>query len=78
MENMSKEDYLKLVNEINMHNYYYHVLDQPIISDAEFDKLILQIRKIEAEHQDWITDESPTRRVDSKIGFTSRIVSICN
>jgi DNA ligase (NAD+) len=85
MENLSKEDYLKLVNEINTHNYYYHVLDQPIISDAEFDKLILQIRKIEAEHQDWITEESPTRRVGAipvskfdKVTHPNPILSLAN
>lgn len=82
---MSKEDYLKLVNEINMHNYHYHVLDQPIISDAEFDKLILRIRKIEAEHQDWITEESPTQRVGAvpvskfdKVSHPNPILSLAN
>lgn len=85
MENMSKEDYLKLVNEINMHNYYYHVLDQPIISDSEFDKLILRIRNIEADHQDWITEESPTQRVGAvpvskfdKVTHPNPILSLAN
>ena len=85
MEKMSKEDYLKLVNEINMHNYYYHVLDQPIISDSEFDKLILRIRIIEADHQDWITEKSPTQRVGAvpvskfdKVNHPNPILSLAN
>lgn len=85
MENNLKNDYLKLVAEINMHNYYYHVLDQPIISDSEFDKMILLLRKIESEHQDWITDESPTQRVGAvpvsrfeKITHPNPILSLAN
>ncbi len=56
-------EYQQLVNELNLHNYRYHVLDQPTITDAEFDKLLRVIRSIEAEHPDWITPESPTQRV---------------
>lgn len=63
---MSEEDlvenYEKLKNEINFHNYRYHVLDKPIISDAQFDKLLLELRDIEAIHPEWITSDSPTQR----------------
>jgi DNA ligase (NAD+) len=51
-----------LRRDINFHNYRYHVLDAPVISDYEFDQLILELRKIEAEHPEWITTDSPTQR----------------
>ncbi len=51
-----------LRREINYHNYRYHVLDDPVISDYEFDQLLVELRKIEAEHPDWITPDSPTQR----------------
>jgi len=60
--NINKESYIKLKDEINFHNYRYHVLDQPIVSDAQFDKLLVEIRKIETEHPEWITADSPTQR----------------
>ncbi len=56
------EYYEKLKDEINFHNYRYHVLDQPIISDAQFDKLLRELREIEALHPEWITSDSPTQR----------------
>ena len=51
-----------LRREINYHNYRYHVLDDPVISDLEFDRLLLELRQIEQEHPDWITSDSPTQR----------------
>ncbi|MBW6473663.1 MAG: NAD-dependent DNA ligase LigA, partial [Anaerolineaceae bacterium] len=59
---ITQEKYEKLKEEINFHNYRYHVLDQPVISDAQFDKLLLELREIEALHPEWITADSPTQR----------------
>ena len=42
-----------LRREINYHNYRYHVLDDPVISDLEFDRLLLELRQIEQEHPDY-------------------------
>jgi DNA ligase (NAD+) len=56
------KQYEKLKQEINFHNYRYHVLDDPVISDGEFDRLLGQLRQIEAEHPDWVTPDSPTQR----------------
>lgn len=53
-------DFLR--SEINYHNYRYHVLDDPVISDFEFDQLTLELRQIEADHPEWITLDSPTQR----------------
>lgn len=61
---MSKQsDYLKLCDEIWEHNYRYYVDNAPSISDFDFDKLLEQITKLEAEHPDWIFPGSPTQRV---------------
>jgi DNA ligase (NAD+) len=55
-----------LRNKIRHHEHRYYVLDDPEISDAEFDKLIDELKKIEAEHLDLITPDSPTQRVGGK------------
>src|SRR5215831_5669979 len=51
---------------IRHHEYLYYVLDQPAISDQEFDKLMQQLQKLEAEYPDLITPDSPTQRVGGK------------
>lgn len=48
---------------INYHNYRYHVLDSPEITDAEYDGLMRRLRELEAEHPELITPDSPTQRV---------------
>ena len=48
---------------INNHNYLYHVLDQPEISDGEFDGLMRELVKLEREYSELVTPDSPTRRV---------------
>jgi DNA ligase (NAD+) len=52
----------ELRREINQHNYRYHVLDDPVISDYEYDQLMAEASRIEAEHPEWITPDSPTQR----------------
>src|SRR5512135_1787984 len=52
----------QLKQEVNFHNYRYNVLDAPVISDAEFDKLLERLKEIEAEHPEWVTPDSPTQR----------------
>jgi DNA ligase (NAD+) len=48
---------------INYHNYRYYVLDSPEISDDEYDELMLGLKRLEAEHPELITPDSPTQRV---------------
>ena len=57
----------KLKEEINSHNYRYHVLDDPLISDYEFDQKFKRLREIELNHPDWVTPDSPTQRAGSQI-----------
>ena len=54
----------KLVTE---HNYRYHVLDEPVISDYEYDQLINELRQIESQHPEWITPDSPSQRVGGAV-----------
>ena len=56
-----------LREEINKHNHNYHVLATPVISDEEFDKLVKKLEKLEAEHPELITPDSPTQRVGSDL-----------
>ena len=48
---------------IEEHNHRYHVLDAPLISDAEFDRLFRELQSLEAEHPELVTSDSPTQRV---------------
>src|SRR5512137_1134271 len=56
-----------LREQINFHNYRYHVLDDPVISDAEYDRLLNELKRIESEHPAWITPDSPTQRVGGQV-----------
>jgi len=53
----------KLRKTIREHEYRYYVLDDPKISDAEFDKLMNQLKALEAKYPDLVTPDSPTQRV---------------
>ena len=55
-----------LREKIRHHEYRYYVLDDPEITDAEFDKLMNELKKLEAEHPELITPDSPTQRVGGK------------
>ncbi|MEX2598771.1 MAG: NAD-dependent DNA ligase LigA, partial [Dehalococcoidia bacterium] len=54
---------LQLRDDINQHNYRYHVLDSPIIGDSEFDQLMQELRSLEEQHPELVTPDSPTQRV---------------
>ena len=52
-----------LKDQIRHHNYQYHVLDDPEIPDAEYDRLMRQLQALEKEYPELVTDDSPTQRV---------------
>jgi DNA ligase (NAD+) len=56
----------KLRAELRRHEHLYYVLDQPEISDAEFDRLMRELRALEAEHPEFASPDSPTQRVGGK------------
>jgi len=53
----------KLRTQINYHNYRYYVLDNPEISDAEYDALMRELRELEEKYPQFLTPDSPTQRV---------------
>jgi len=53
----------KLREQIAQHDHRYHVLDEPSISDAEYDALLRELKSLEAQHPELVTPDSPTQRV---------------
>lgn len=58
---------LKLREELNQHNYNYYVLDQPTISDYDFDVKLKELQILEAQHPEFDDEQSPTKRVGGTI-----------
>jgi DNA ligase (NAD+) len=56
----------KLRDNIRYHEHRYYVLDQPEITDAEYDALVRELQRIEGEHPELVTPDSPTQRVGGK------------
>ena len=56
----------RLRAEIRHHEHQYYVLDQPEITDAEYDGLMRRLQELEGEHPELVTPDSPTRRVGGK------------
>lgn len=64
---MTPEQRIKeLRDEITYHLYRYHVLDAPVISDAEYDALYQELKALEQEHPELITPDSPTQRAGAE------------
>ena len=55
-----------LRDEIRRHEHLYYVLDAPELSDADFDRLMQELKRLEAEHPELVTPDSPTQRVGGK------------
>ena len=60
---MREERLAELRGAINRHNHRYFVLDQPEVSDGQYDELMRELRAIEDEHPELVTPDSPTQRV---------------
>lgn len=58
-----QERIAKLREEIRRYDYYYYVLNQPLISDAEYDKLFRELLELEQRYPELVTPDSPTQRV---------------
>jgi DNA ligase (NAD+) len=75
----------ELRRQVHFHNYRYHVLDDPLISDYEYDRLLAELKDIEIQHPEWITPDSPTQRVGAapaekftKVNHPAPILSLSN
>jgi DNA ligase (NAD+) len=55
-----------LRDQVRHHNYRYHVLDDPEIPDAEYDRLMRQLQKLERDYPDQVTTDSPTQRIGAE------------
>jgi DNA ligase (NAD+) len=80
-----KREYEQLIKDIHWHSYRYFVLDSPVISDLEYDRMSTRLKQIEAEHPDWITNDSPSQRVGGavldkfvKVKHPAPILSLAN
>ncbi|HMV95644.1 MAG TPA: NAD-dependent DNA ligase LigA [Anaerolineales bacterium] len=85
MATKSSSRYEELKEQVNFHNYRYHVLDAPVISDLEYDRLLNELKQLEADHPEWITPDSPTQRAGArpadrfeKIRHPAPILSLAN
>jgi DNA ligase (NAD+) len=75
----------KLREEIEYHNYRYYILDQPEISDAQYDRLMRELEKLEQQHPELRTPNSPTQRVGASpleefeiVRHTTPMLSLAN
>src|SRR5271163_4561146 len=55
-----------LREKLHHHEYLYHVLDRPEITDAEYDRMMRRLQELEAAHPEFVTPDSPTQRVGGK------------
>jgi len=83
--NQLQARYEELKETLHFHNHRYHVLDDPIISDFEYDQLLVELRQIEEQHPEWITPDSPTQRAGAplsdgfvKVQHPAPILSLSN
>ncbi len=61
-----KERMRELIDQINIHNYNYYILDEPTISDAEYDKLLDELMALEKTHN-FVFPDSPSQRVGAEV-----------
>ena len=62
----AKKEIGELTKVLEGHNYKYYVLDEPTLSDAEYDRLFRQLEELEAEYPELVIPESPTQRVGAE------------
>ncbi|KAF0111428.1 MAG: DNA ligase (NAD+) [Chloroflexi bacterium] len=84
-ENGDISEIKRLQTEINFHNYQYHVLNKPLISDYEYDMMLKKLHELEARHHHMITSGSPTQRAGAaplerfvKVKHPAPILSLAN
>ncbi|MBQ5430752.1 MAG: NAD-dependent DNA ligase LigA [Lachnospiraceae bacterium] len=64
---MTLEEYKELCATIDYHMDRYYNQDDPVISDEEYDRLMLQVKAAEKEHPQWITSDSPTQKIGGTV-----------
>lgn len=66
MDEKIKKRIEELRSQLRRHEHLYYVMDSPVISDAEYDALMNELKRLESEHPDLITPDSPSQRVGGK------------
>lgn len=69
---MNKQSYIELVNTVKSHDYRYWTLNNPTITDEEYDVLFAQLMVAEAEHPEWILPDSPTQVISTATNGNNR------
>ncbi len=64
---MTLERLNQIKSLLNDYNYQYYVLDNPTVSDQEYDRLMQELQTIENEHPEWLTKDSPSQRVGGQV-----------
>ncbi|ECQ6354584.1 TPA: NAD-dependent DNA ligase LigA [Listeria innocua] len=62
-----KKRYEELINILDQYSYDYYVIDNPTVEDAEYDQKMQELLKIEESHPEWVTPESPSKRVGGEV-----------
>ncbi|EAD1406687.1 TPA_asm: NAD-dependent DNA ligase LigA [Listeria monocytogenes] len=62
-----KKRYEELINILYQYSYDYYVIDNPTVEDAEYDQKMQELLKIEEAHPEWVTPESPSKRVGGEV-----------
>ncbi|HBM4047930.1 TPA: NAD-dependent DNA ligase LigA [Listeria innocua] len=62
-----KKRYEELINILDQYSYDYYVIDNPTVEDAEYDQKMQELLKIEEAHPEWVTPESPSKRVGGEV-----------
>ena len=63
MEKKAKQQIKTLIDQINNHNYAYYVLDDPQLTDMEYDNLFRELESLEEKYPNLVSPMSPTQRV---------------
>jgi len=71
----AQENYEQLISVLRFHEHRYYVLNDPLISDFEYDQLYKKLEFIEEKHPEWIVAASPTQRVSSDVAETGKTVN---
>lgn len=74
----ARSRYQELVRELQEHDYRYHVLGRPSVSDAQYDRLFQELKGIEAEHPDWVLPDSPSQRVGAPLPEGSKFERVAH
>ncbi len=57
----------EIIELLNKYSYEYYTLDKPTVDDAEYDRLMQELIRIESSHPEWVRDDSPTRKIGGEI-----------